>query len=149
MKKISYFLKIILLFIIFTTSSAKAKSDYFTEGKIFFDKKEFEKSKIFFERDIVFNPKSENSYLYLAKIFNQKDNDKEEEMNLNNVLLLNPQNDEAIYMLIILKIKQSDYDGARNLMKTFYLVCKEFCAKKSEIEKKFNKLIPVNEKSKN
>ena len=58
MKKISYFLKIILLFIIFTTSSAKAKSDYFTEGKIFFDKKEFEKSKIFFERDIVFDPKS-------------------------------------------------------------------------------------------
>ena len=62
-------------------------------------------------------------------------------MNLNNVLLLNPQNDEAIYMLIILKIKQSDYDEAKDLMKTFNLVCKEFCVKKTEIEKKFNKLI--------
>ena len=149
MKKIIFLLKIFILYLLFISSGLTIKSSYFDKGKDLFDKKDFESSKIFFERDIVFNPKSENSYLYLAKIFNQKDNDKEEEMNLNNVLLLNPQNDEAIYMLIILKIKQSDYDGAKNLMKTFYLVCKEFCMKKSEIEKKFNKLIPVNEKSKN
>ena len=149
MKKIIFLLKIFILYLLFISSGLAIKSGYFDKGKDLFDKKDFESSKIFFERDIVFNPKSENSYLYLAKIFNQKDNDKEEEMNLNNVLLLNPQNDEAIYMLIILKIKQSDYDGAKNLMKTFYLVCKEFCMKKSEIEKKFNKLIPVNEKSKN
>ena len=149
MKKIIFLLKIFILYLLFISSGLAIKSSYFDKGKDLFDKKDFESSKIFFERDIVFNPKSENSYLYLAKIFNQKDNVKEEEMNLNNVLLLNPQNDEAIYMLIILKIKQSDYDGARNLMKTFYLICKEFCMKKSEIEKKFNKLIPVNEKSKN
>ena len=36
---------------------------------------------------------------------NKKENDQEEEMNLKNVLLLNPQNDEAIFMLIILNIK--------------------------------------------
>ena len=149
MKKIISLLKIFIIYLLFISNGFAVKTNYFIEGKNLFEKREFAKSKILFERDIVFNPKSENSYLYLAKIFNQKDNDKEEEMNLNNVLLLNPQNDEAIYMLIILKIKQSDYDGAKNLMKTFYLVCKEFCAKKSEIEKKFNKLIPVNEKSKN
>ena len=62
--------------------------------------------KFFFEKDIVYNPKSENSYLYLAKIFSENGNEDEQEINLNNVLLLNPQNDEAIYMLIILKIKQ-------------------------------------------
>ena len=149
MKKIVNLLKIFIIYLLFISNGFAVKTNYFIEGKNLFEKREFTKSKILFERDIVFNPKSENSYLYLAKIFNQKDNDKEEEMNLNNVLLLNPQNDEAIYMLIILKIKQSDYDGARNLMKTFNLVCKEFCMKKSEIEKKFNKLIPVNEKSKN
>ena len=49
------------------------------------------KSKIFFERDIVFNPESEKSYLYLAKIFYEKSNDEEQEINLNNVLILNPQ----------------------------------------------------------
>ena len=149
MKKIIFLFKIFILYLLFISSGLAIKSSYFDKGKDLFDKKDFESSKIFFERDIVFNPKSENSYLYLAKIFNQKDNDQEEEMNLNNVLLLNPQNDEAIYMLIILKIKQSDYDEAKDLMKTFNLVCKEFCVKKTEIEKKFNKLIPVNEKSKN
>ena len=149
MKKIIFLLKIFIIYLLFISSGLAIKSSYFDKGKDLFDKKDFETSKIFFERDIVFNPKSENWYLYLAKIFNQKDNDQEEEMNLNNVLLLNPQNDEAIYMLIILKIKQSDYNEAKDLMKTFNLVCKEFCVKKTEIEKKFNKLIPVNEKSKN
>ena len=149
MKKISYFLKIILLFIIFTTNTAKAKSDYFAEGKIFFDKKEFEKSKIFFEKDLAFDPKSEKSYLYLAKIFNKKDNDEEQEINLNNVLLLNPQNEEAIYMLILLKIKQSDYKETRQLIDKFNLVCKNFCSKKKEMENKFEKLIPENEKNSN
>ncbi len=42
-----------------------------------FEKSDFEKSKILFERDIVFNPKSETSYLYLAKIFNKDENDEQ------------------------------------------------------------------------
>jgi len=48
-----------------------------------------------------------------------------------------------------LKIKQSDYNGARDLIKKFELVCKSFCNKKNEIQNKFNKLIPKNEKNKN
>ena len=43
-----------------------------------FDNKDFEKSKFFFEKDIVFNPKSEKSYLYLAKIFHNDENDLEQ-----------------------------------------------------------------------
>ena len=80
--------------------------DYFEKGINLFKNQKFEESKIFFERDIVFNPKSEKSYLYLAKIFNKDENEEQEEINLSNVLLLNPKNDEAIYMLILLKIKQ-------------------------------------------
>ena len=109
-----------------------------------FDKKKFEKSKNFFEKDIVFNPQSEKSYLYLAKIFNENNNDQEQEINLSNVLLLNPQNDDAIYMLTLLKIKQSDYDEAKELIKKFNLVCKSFCLKRAEIQEKFNKLVPEN-----
>ena len=140
----------ILLVLFFIKSNIFAKeSSYFIEGVNLFNKKEFDKSKIFFERDLVFNPKSEKSYLYLAKIFKKKENTEEEEMNLKNVLLLNPQNDEAIYMLTLIKIEQSDYNEAENLINTFTLVCKSFCSKKKEIEDKLEKLTPENAKNNN
>ena len=133
----------------FISLGSTSKSSYLDEGKVLFEKKEFDKSKIFFEKDIVFNPKSEISYLYLAKIFNEKDNDQEQEINLNNVLLLNPLNDEAIYMLTLLKIKQSDYHEAKELIKKFNLVCESFCSKRAEIQEKFDKLIPENARDNN
>ena len=147
MLQIHFFIKILLVYVFLATSSNASKSNYYDKGKVLFDKKEFEKSKIFFERDIVFNPKSSKSYLYLAKISKKSENDDEEEMNLNNVLLLNPQNDEAIYMLTLLKIKQSDYEKAKELIEKFNLVCKLFCTKQSELQKKFDKIIPSNEKN--
>ena len=141
--KINFFLTKLFLIFLFLTSNAQAnKSNYFLEAKKLFEKKNFEKSKFLFERDIVFNPKSEISYLYLAKIFNKNENDEEEEINLNNVLLINPKNDEALYMLILIKIKQSDYDGVEKLIKQFTLVCNKFCSKENEIKNKFYKLTP-------
>ena len=140
----------ILLVLFFINSNVFAKeSNYFIEGVKHFNKNEFDKSKIFFERDLVFNPKSEKSYLYLAKIFKKEENTEEEEINLKNVLLLNPKNDEAIYMLALIKIEQSDYSEAENLINTFNLVCKSFCSKKKEIKLKFKKLKPENAKNKN
>ena len=149
MKKIYFSLRVLMIYLFFILSSFATNSDYFDKGKILFDKKKFEKSKIFFERDIVFNPQSEKSYLYLAKIFNKNDNDLEEEINLDNVLLLNPKNDEAIYMLTLLKIKQSDYDEAKKLIKKFNLVCASFCSKGTEIQEKLDKLEPENAKDNN
>ena len=149
MKKNYFFIKIIFIYLFFNANVFAIKSEYFDKGLLFFNKNEFEKSKIYFEKDIVFNPKSENSYLYLAKIYNNKENEAEEEINLNNVLLLNPQNDEAIYMLIILKIIQSDYTKTKDLIKKFNLVCDNFCFKKDEVQLKFDKLIPINEKDNN
>ena len=149
MKKTYLLIKVLTVFFFFISSGLAAKINYFDKGKILFDKKEYEKSKIFFEKDIVFNPKSEKSYLYLAKIFNEDDNDQEQEINLSNVILLNPKNEEAIYMLILLKIKQSDYSGARELIEKFNLVCISLCSKKSEMQEKFNKLIPENAKNNN
>ena len=142
MKKTYFLVKILIIYLFFISSGFAVKSNYFDKGKILFDKKKFQKSKIFFEKDIVFNPQSEKSYLYLAKIFNENNNDQEQEINLSNVLLLNPQNDEAIYMLTLLKIKQSDYNEAKELIKKFNLVCESFCSKSAEIQEKFNKLIP-------
>ena len=148
MKKILLINVFLVLFFINTNVLSK-ESSYFIEGMKHFKNKEFDKSKIFFERDLVFNPKSEKSYLYLAKIFEKKENIEEEEINLKNVLLLNPINDEAIYMLTLIKINQSNYSEAEELINKFTLVCKSFCSKKKEIESKFKKLNPENAKNKN
>ena len=142
MKKNFFLIKIVIIYLFLTSNGIGIQSSYFNEGLEFFKKKNFNKSKILFEKDIVFNPKSEKSYLYLAKIFYKEDNDEEEEVNLNNVLILNPKNEEAIYMLILLKIKQSDYNQTKELIKKFNLVCKSFCSKEKEINIKFDKLEP-------
>ena len=142
MKKISFLTKIFVIYLFLYSNGITKQQNYFNKGVELFQKEEFNKSKILFERDIVFNPKNERSYLYLAKIFNKNKEEQEEEINLNNVLLLNPQNDEAIYMLTLLKIKQSNYNRAKELIDKFILVCKSFCSKKKEIQDKLKKLTP-------
>jgi len=149
MKKIFYLAAFFIIHHFLTFAVLSKESKFLNKGVELFNKKEFEKSKIFFERDLVFDPKSEKSYLYLAKIFKVNGNDEEEEVNLKNVLLINPQNDEAIYMLTLLKIKQSDYDKAKDLLSKFLLVCNTFCSKDKEIEEKLLKIIPENEKNNN
>ena len=91
-----------------------AKSQYLQEGISLFNEKRFEDAKFKFEQDIVFNPKRELSYLYLSKIFNKQDKNDLEEQNLKTVVLLNPKNEEAIYYLAKLKLKNSDYKKVKN-----------------------------------
>ena len=145
MEKIFLFFKIFIVLLILNANASSKESIYFVEGLKLFESSKLDESKILFERDLVFNPKSEKSYLYLAKIFNKKEEDEEQEKNLNNVLLLNPKNDEAIYMLTILKIKQSNYEEAKELIKKFTLVCNDFCSKQKEINSKLKKITPENE----
>ena len=149
MKKKHFLVKILIVYTVLFSNSVAKETEFFKEGKLLFQKNKFEKSKVLFERDIVFNPKSEKSYLYLAKIFNKKNDDEEEENNLKNVLLINPKNDEAIYMLALLKIKQSDYGHVKKLLDEFILVCKSFCSKKEEIQEKFKKMTAEDEKNNN
>ena len=149
MKKFFIIIKIFFVYLFLISGGTAKESDYLKKGIELFQKKEFDKSKILFERDIVFDPRSEKSYLYLAKIFNKKDNDDEQEINLNSVLILNPKNDEAIYMLTLLKIKQSNYNHAKELIDKFTLICESFCSKKKEINEKFEKMNPENAKDNN
>ena len=149
MKKNYFLIKIFVIYLFLNSVGIGKESDYFAKGMEHFKKKEFNKSKIFFERDLVFNPKSEKSYLYLAKIFREKNKNVQQEINLNNVLLLNPKNDEAIYMLTLIKIEQSNYNQAKELIATFVLVCESFCSKKNEIQEKMEKLTPKNAKNNN
>jgi len=125
--------KTILIFILLT-NVLLAKSDYFNEGVNLFNEKKFKEAQFKFEQDIVFNPKSELSYLYLSKIFNKLDQKKLEEQNLNTVVLLNPKNEEAIYNLAKLKLSSSDYEKSRELNNKLSAICKKFCGKNSKLK---------------
>ena len=135
--------KILIIFILFSLSNysqanANSKNTYYENAKKLFENKKYKNSKFYFEKDIVFNPKNENSYLYLAKIFKGEMNDNLEENNLNTVLLLNPKNEEAIYLLTLLNIKNSNFSKARVLIDTLNSVCKEMCTSKLELESKLD-----------
>ena len=131
-----------LLITLFLCTSIFAKNSFFQEAEKLFKEKKYSESKFKFEKDIVFNPKNEMSYLYLAKIFNQQKDDFMEEQNLNTVILLNPKNEEALYLLALLNIKKSDYDKSEKLIKDFKQVCSTFCKKESELIKKLENLEP-------
>jgi hypothetical protein len=133
-----YFFIIILLSIL--NMNGITKENFFSEGVKLFNEKKFPESKFKFEQDIVFNPKSENSYLYLAKIYKERKNDELQEQNLNTVILINPQNEEALYLLTLLNIKKSDYEESDKLIKKFNKVCKKICEKKSELISKLKTL---------
>ena len=111
-----------------------AKSDYFSEGVNLYKKEKFKEAQFKFEQEIVFNPKSELSYLYLSKIFNKFDKKDLEEQNLNTVMLLNPKNEEAIYNLAKLKLAASDYKKSKELNKRLSSICNKFCNKNSELK---------------
>tara|TARA_B100001559_G_scaffold301787_1_gene288978 strand:+ start:438 stop:854 length:417 start_codon:yes stop_codon:yes gene_type:complete len=127
------FLKIIF-FLIIIPVNLFANTNYFNEGLVFYKKKEFDKARFKFEQDIVFNPKSEKSYLYLSKIFNQQKIKKLEEKNLNTVLLLNPNNEEAIYNLAKLKLKDSDFIESKKLIERLIIFCSNYCKKSEKLK---------------
>jgi Tfp pilus assembly protein PilF len=128
-------LTLILIFFLVPTNLL-SKTQYFQEGINLYKNKKFLKAKFKFEQDIVFNPKSELSYLYLSKIFNTLDKKDLEEQNLNTVILLNPKNEEAIYNLAKLKLESSDYIMSKELNNRLNFLCKKFCnqSKKLKIE---------------
>ena len=118
----------------FLATNLFAKSEYVKEGIELYNKKKFEDAKFKFEQNIVFNPKSELSYLYLSKIFNKQDKKNLEEKNLNTVILLNPKNEEAIYNLARLKLKSSDYKHSKELNKKLKSICSNFCSKSNKLK---------------
>ena len=139
---------ILIIFISLTYCiTANAADNLFEEAKKKFDKKDYEKSKFLFQRNIVYNPKNAESYLYLANIFKTERNEEEEEKNLDTTLLLEPNNEEAIYMLINIQLDRSNFEKANTLMNRFTSVCKKLCNKKTEIKKSLQDFEANNEKT--
>ena len=120
------------------SNTSFANTEYFNEGLNLFKKKKYKEAKFKFEQDIVFNPKSEMSYLYLSKIYKNLKKIELEEQNLKTVILLNPTNEEAIYNLAKLKLDSSDYKKSKELNDNLINFCNKFCDKsyklKTEIE---------------
>ena len=143
MKRIFF---LILLFSFFLNIKAIAKENFFEEARKNYDNKKIEVSKFLFQRNIVFNPKDVESYLYLAKIYNYEENESEEIKNLKTTLILAPDNEEAMYMLINIKLKKSNFSEVRDLTKKFELVCSKLCDKTKNIEKRL-KDIEVSKKN--
>ena len=112
-----------------------SKDNYLNEGIKLFEQKKFDKAKFKFEQEIVYNPKSEQSYLYLAKIFKFKKDDNLLERNLDTTILLNPKNEDALYELILLKIKKSDFLESEKLINKFSSICKLLCSKQDQLVK--------------
>ena len=146
MKLIKNFILIIIINLNYFFA-ANAADNLFEKAKKSFEKKDFEKSKFLFQRNIVFNPKNAESYLYLAKIFKTEENQEEEEKNLDTTLLLEPNNEEAIYMLINIQLDRSNFEKANVLMNRFTSVCKKMCNKKTELSKSLQDFEANNEKT--
>jgi len=124
----------IIFFIILIPSNLLANTDYFSQGLIFYEKNDLDKAKFKFEQDLVFNPKSEKSYLYLSRIFNIQKKKELEEKNLNTVILLNPKNEEAVFNLAKLRLDQSDYKGSKKLIEQLLNFCKNYCQKSTQLK---------------
>jgi len=127
------------------TNSSLAESTFFEEGKKKYNEKKYEESKFLFQRNIVFNPKDQESYLYLAKIFKLEENKKEEQKNINTVLLLDPKNEEANYLLMEIELKKSNYSKVKELAKNFTKICSKLCNKKTLILESLKNLEPKDE----
>ena len=143
LKKNKLFL-LIFLFLNFL-NLAFSNENFFEEGKKKYNEKKLDESKFMFQRSIVFNPKDSKSYLYLARIYNKEKNLKEEEKNLRTVLLLDPNNEEATYMVIKIELKKSNYSKVKELTNTFVKICKTLCEKEKSILKSLKDLEPKNE----
>ena len=144
----SKFFKLIGLILLtaFCNSASFSEENFFDEALELFKKEKYEDARFLFERNIVFNPKDANSYLYLAKIFNIQENENEELKNINTTLLLDPNNEEALYMLIDIKLKRSNFSEVKELQKRFNLACSALCDKKQSISERLDN-IDIKDKS--
>jgi len=143
----SKILKLIFVIVLFFSFNIKtfSKENFFKKALNLYEKEKYQDARFLFERNIVFNPKDATSYLYLAKIYNHEENQRKEEFNLETALLIEPENEEAILMMMKIAIKKSNYDEVKNLSDTFSKVCKNLCNENKEIKDSLKNIDPKNE----
>tara|TARA_X000000368_G_scaffold250125_1_gene197580 strand:- start:242 stop:682 length:441 start_codon:yes stop_codon:yes gene_type:complete len=144
-KKLKFILFFYLVINIFNFSIAI--ENFFNKGLKLYNEKKYEDARFMFERSIVFNPKDSNSYLYLAKIYNEEEDQIKAEKNLEATLLIEPDNEEAILMTMKIALEKSNYSKVKDLSNTFIKVCKKLCEENKDILETLNNLEPKNNES--
>ena len=135
MNKISKIITLIF-FLVSSANLASSKENFFDEALKMFQDKEYDNARFLLERNIVFNPKDAKSYLYLAKIFKIEKNSDELEKYLETTLLLESDNEEAMYMLIDIELEKSNFSKVKSLTNDFKVICSELCGKVSSIKER-------------
>ena len=144
MSKILKLIFICTVFFLFN-SQTFSNENYFNKALKLYEREKYDDARFLFERNIVFNPKDAISYLYLAKIYNHEENQRKEEHNLETALLIEPNNEEAMLMMMKIAIQQSNYDKVKNLSDTFSKICKNLCNENQEIKKSLKNIDPKND----
>ena len=144
MNKIFKITSLICLLIFFFTL-ANSKENFFDEALKMYQDEKYDDARFMLERNIVFNPKDAKSYLYLAKIYNHEENQRKEEYNLETVLLIEPNNEEALLMLMKISLKKSNYSKVKDLSQKFIKVCKKLCEENNQIKDSLKNIEPKNE----
>ena len=135
----------LIIFLVLSVNMASSKENFFDEALKMYQDKEYDDARFLLERNIVFNPKDAKSYLYLAKIYNHEENQRKEEYNLDTALLIEPNNEEVILMLMKIALKKSNYSKVKDLSQTFVKVCEKLCDENDEIQKSLKNIEPQNE----
>ena len=135
----------LLFFLVFSANLASSKENFFDEALKMYQDKKYDDARFMLERNIVFNPKDAKSYLYLAKIYNHEEDQRKEEYNLDTALLIEPNNEEAILMLMKIALEKSNYSKVKDLSQTFIKVCEKLCDENDEIQKSLENIEPQNE----
>ena len=138
---------IFLYFIINFFNVSIGNENFFKKGLEFFDNKKYDEARFMFERGIVFNPKDADSYLYLAKIYNIEEDQIKEEKNLDATLLIEPDNEEAVLMLMKIALEKSNYSKVKGLSETFIKICKKLCDVNISILETLANIEPKNNES--
>lgn len=131
---------LLFLFVFFSYKNTYANENFFEKGKKLFENKKYEKSKFLFERSIVFNPKKIYSYIYLAKIYKIEKNENEQKKNIKTALLLDPKNEEALFMLINIELERSNISEVKELKEKFKNACSKLCDNLTSIDQRLNNI---------
>ena len=134
-------------FLFFSINAALSEENFFNEALKMYQNEKYEDARFMLERNIVYNPKDAKSYLYLAKIYNHEEDQNKEEYNLETTLLIEPNNEEAILMLMKIALKKSNYSKVNDLSQTFVKVCKNLCDENTGIQKSLKNIEPDNNES--
>ena len=137
---------IILIYIAVSFSNiVSSKENFFDEALKMYQSEKYDEARFMLERNIVFNPKDAKSYLYLAKIYNHEENQRKEEYNLETALLIEPDNEEVLLMLMKIALKKSNYSKVKDLSQTFVKVCDKLCDENNQIQDSLKNIEPKNE----